>query len=265
MSSSTTTPSEAEIRSLLSQSYAPSQIAPLEAYVTAVAQGQAPYIFDAIRWLLKLYHLFPDAKNATSTTTTADTIMGQAYLLALLQYPNTDLLALSYLIPVKAPQQQQQQQGTGQPDKPAQQQSSSSPVREPFASIRLCADQLDACQFAAFWTTWHDKIVAYPDDPVIAQLAQSSRSLLQRRILETLAGTYRQAPADVVMQALNLTNVQEVASLYKNPTADHTVVERIDADRVVFRPTPDNTKRDRVFQEGVSFTAITHLMSKLAQ
>lgn len=41
-------------------------------------------------------------------------------------------------------------------------------------------------------------------------------------------------------------------------------VEKVDGDTVYFPPTADNTKRDRVFQEGVTFSEISTLIHKTA-
>jgi hypothetical protein len=61
--------------------------------------------------------------------------------------------------------------------------------------------------------------------------------------------SYRTAPLSVVQSALNTQNVDDY-------------VESVNGDLVSFTATADNTKRDRVFQEGVTFSEIATLMTK---
>jgi hypothetical protein len=58
---------------------------------------------------------------------------------------------------------------------------------------------------------------------------------------------------------LNVENIAAVAAL-KSPA----IVSASDSS-VVFVGTPDNTKRQRVYQEGVSFNAVSSLLNKMAQ
>jgi hypothetical protein len=219
--------SESEIRSLLADGFNPSpkSVPQFEAYLSAQTTGQAPYIFDAVRTLIKLYQLFPEtAKEAN---------IAKAFMLTMLAYPSTDLAAISYMVPYP------------------------STTSEPCATIRTCAEQLDACQFKAFWNTLEK--LEKDSDADISKLAKTSVPRLQAAILHTLALSYREAPAAVVTQALKMNAVGDVSAL------KHPAVEKVTADTVVFVATPDNTKRQRVFQEGVSFSAITSLMAKMAQ
>ena len=220
-------PTEAEIQSLLaSRSYSPSNVPQLEAYLAAQTSGDAPYLADAVRTLIKLYQIFPETANEKAT--------GQAFMLALLEYPSTDLLALSYMIPQSVLN------------------------REPCATIQTCASQLDSCKFVEFWKTFAD-LQTYVVDPVIQQLANRSVQRLQSSILNVLALSYKEAPASVVLKALNVDSIDKVK------ISNHKAVESADGSSITFVATPDNTKRERIYQEGVNFTAITSLMNKISQ
>jgi hypothetical protein len=219
-------PTETDIRTLLaSQSYSSSSLPQLEAYLAAQASGAAPYLADAVRTTVKLYQLFPEKANQSNTA--------HACMLAMLEYPHTDLLALSYMIPMDTLE------------------------TEPLQTIVKCSDQLDACQFAEFWKTL--AAIASSSDPVLAQMATRAVPKLQKSILSILALSYKQAPAAVVRAALNAQNVAHVASL------QHEAVESVTPELVTFGASPDNTKRKRVYQEGVNFTAISSLMAKMGQ
>jgi hypothetical protein len=122
---------EAEIRALLVKSYSPAAVPKLEEYLEAACQGEAPYIFDAVRTLIKLYQLFPAAAAANAKKN-----IGYACLLALLRGENEDdLLALQYMIPTATQKE------------------------EPGASAHQCAALFRACLFADFWKTFNANLV----------------------------------------------------------------------------------------------------------
>ena len=220
-------PSENDIRTLLSsQSYSTSMVQPLEEYLAAQAAGDAPYMFDAVRTLVKLYQLFPEHSNEEWTV--------RAYMLAMLEYPgSTDNLALSYMIP--------------------------QPIlsKDVCASIQTCLSHLSACQFADFWKNYES--LESSSDSVICSVAKRSVQRLQASILQVLALTYKEAPTSVVSKALRGISADDIAAL-KSP-----VVKSASADSVVFEASADNTKREKVYQEGVSFSTIGSLLSKISQ
>lgn len=218
-------PSESEIMSLANGRPSPASIPQLEAHLAAQVAGQAPYLFDSIRALVKHYLIFPSTLNEEK--------IGQACMLAMVQHPNTDFLALTYMIPTTVMS------------------------REPCASIRSCVDLLDACQFTEFWEQL-ETLKSFEQE-AIANVAKQSVVQLQSSILEVLSRTYREAPADVVIKALNVDSLNAVTAM------KHSAVESVSSDSVVFRAVPDNSKRERVFQESVSYSTITNLMSKLSQ
>jgi len=225
-------PSESDVRSILTASYSPSSVPKLEEYLMAACRGDAPYIFDAVRTLVKLYQLFPSTSSPKN--------IGYACLLTLLQgYCNdsssTDLLALSYLIPV----------------------SSGVAKEEPCFTIFKCSEHLIACHFAEFWKVYAS--LQNSSDTVVQEMAAKFIPNIQAAILAVLALSYKEAPAAIVLTALNVDKVTAVNSL-KSP-----VVASISQDTVVFVATADNTKRQRVYQEGVGFSAVSSLLNKIAQ
>ena len=196
----------------------------LEAYVDMQAAGNAPYYMDANRSLLKLYQFSPQ----TSSEQKISTIM----LLALLEYPSSDLLALSYLIPEKLSK------------------------TEPLASILHCSESLDSCKFDDFWRAFGG--ISESDERLKNLLsANDGVTRLQRSIVDVLALSYRTAPLQTVLSALRFSRGDEILQL------NHPSVESVSAGSVSFVQTSDNTKRNRVFQEGVSFSAISTMMTRV--
>lgn len=219
-------PSQEDIRTLVSsQSYSVSMVQPLEEYLAAQASGEAPYMFDAVRTLVKLYQLFPEQSKEDVTV--------QAYMLAMLEYPSTDTLALAYMIP--------------------------QPIlsKGDCASIQTCLSQLSACQFSDFWKSYES--LESSTDLVIANVAKRSVQRLQMSILQVLALTYKEAPSSVVSKTLRGIKADEIASL------NSPCVKSSSADGVVFEASADNTKREKVFQESVNFATIGSLLSKISQ
>jgi hypothetical protein len=81
---------------------------------------------------------------------------------------------------------------------------------------------------------------------------------LQGAILDVLALSYKDAPTQVVLSALNASSPALVTAL------EHSSVEYVNDSTVSFQATVDNTKRQRVYQEGVTYAAITSLMNQIA-
>ena len=113
-----------------------------------------------------------------------------------------------------------------------------------------CADLLDSCRFSEFWTEYK----TLGDDVGLKKLASTSEEKIRQGIVNVLALSYRSAPASVVSAALNLTDSAAVAK--------YDGIESASKDKVMFVETADNTKRGRVFQDSVDFSAISSLMSK---
>eukprot|EP00339_Tiarina_fusa_P016141 CAMPEP_0117036812 /NCGR_PEP_ID=MMETSP0472-20121206/26042_1 /TAXON_ID=693140 ORGANISM="Tiarina fusus, Strain LIS" /NCGR_SAMPLE_ID=MMETSP0472 /ASSEMBLY_ACC=CAM_ASM_000603 /LENGTH=221 /DNA_ID=CAMNT_0004746655 /DNA_START=70 /DNA_END=735 /DNA_ORIENTATION=+ len=215
-------PTKESIDSLLSKSpYSASNRAALEAYVDAEATGSCPYHMDANRCLLKLYQISPQSANADK--------VALVLLLALMEFPSTDLLALSYLVPERTQK------------------------CEPCATILQCGDLLKACKFVEFWETF----ASIQGDEKVKSLASGSSEKCQRAILEVLALTYKTAKSSQVLPDLKMASTDEISKL------SHPCVESIAGDVIVFKPSTENTKRNRVFQEGVNFGAIASMMAKV--
>jgi translation initiation factor 3 subunit K len=233
----TATPTEDEIKALVASSspYSPSNKVKLEAYLRAQATGSAAYSFEANRILMKLYQFFP-------TTATAEdkekerTNTALALVLALLQFPSTTgLLALSCVVPERLQTQ------------------------EPCASILQCADLLDSCRFAEFWTAWKS-LEGNPPAVIAAVPLSQYHAKLQVGICSVLALTYRAAPLKLVLAALDMATGTELTS--RSDLA--ATIGNVDASQVYFVATAANTKRHRVYQD-VDFTSISNLMAKISK
>lgn len=112
-----------------------------------------------------------------------------------------------------------------------------------FASS--CAENLDSCRFNEFWADFK----TLESDATLGALVKNSQERLSKAIVGVLALSYRAAPLSFCQSALNEQNVSKY-------------VEKVDGDTVYFEATADNTKRDRVFQEGVTFGEISNLIHK---
>lgn len=85
-------PSLEEIQALIKTSAYSAEIVPqLVEYARAQASGSAAYCADANRTLIKLYTFFPHLEDENT--------IALVLLLALVQFPSTDILTLSCLIP----------------------------------------------------------------------------------------------------------------------------------------------------------------------
>jgi hypothetical protein len=237
---------ELDIRSLLAKSYSASSIPQLEDYVLATCRCEVPYVFDTMRTLVKLYQLFPVTTVSNDNAETASALIGQRKkytgYACVLSMQHGDLLALQYIIPKTA----------GAPN-------SDSPV---VAGAIQCASLLDACLFTEFWTLYSNAFVAAgstdsDDGELLVSLTKSAIPTLQKSILSVLALSYKEAPIQFVMDSLNVTSAEDIQSL------SSPVVELVTETTVVFQPTIDNTKRQRVYQEGVSFSTVSALMQKM--
>lgn len=216
-------PSRETVEALLKKSpYSSSNQATLEAYVDAQSAGSAPYYMDANRSLLKLYQFFPQNIKEDK--------VASILLLALLEFPATDLLALRYLVPDRVQK------------------------AESCSGILACAGLLDSCKFTEFWPAFS----ALGGDDSVKALVGASKEKMQRGIVEVLALTYRTASLSRVLEALNMSSGDELSKL------KHPSIEAVDGEKVVFVASADNTKRNRVFQEGINFGAISSMMAKVS-
>lgn len=165
-------------------------------------------------------------------TTSNPEKVAQGCLLALLKYPeHTDFLALKYIIPTNIMNQ------------------------EPCALIKTCFDQLESCQFSQFWESYEQ----IKSSSLGGYLSDTTAKTIQGAILQVLSLTYKEAPSSVILPALKLSSMDAVKAL------NHGSVESVSNDKVIFVPTGDNTKRQRLYQESLNFESISALMSKIAQ
>jgi hypothetical protein len=122
------------------------------------------------------------------------------------------------------------------------------PLAQPQTIFYRCFELLDACKFRDFWLLFKDLQGANADLKALVH----ADDLLRQGIVDVLALSYRAAPLDVVEVALNVDTV-DVAAYPK--------MESVSTTQVLFVATPDNTKRSRVFQEGLKFSAISSFVA----
>eukprot|EP00536_Pseudo-nitzschia_multiseries_P007083 jgi/Psemu1/304575/fgenesh1_kg.160_\ len=215
------------VESLMNKgSYKTSNQSTLEAYVDAQAMGEGDYYFEANKALLKIYQFLPKSVDPNK--------VALVLLLSMLEYPsaNTDWLALSYLIPERLQK------------------------TEPISLVLRCCKTLDACKFQEFWETF--ATLNSCGDKYIEACVGRSTEVLQKAILEAMALTYRSASVEKV-----LANLKMDASSASKLTGI-ACVESVSADTVTFVASSDNVKRGRVFQEGVSYSAIANMCNMVA-
>jgi hypothetical protein len=196
----------------------------LEECVMESCRGDAPYCgFEAIRSLVKLYLLYPAKSSAKH--------LAYACFLVLQYYETNDqLLALKYMI--------------GNHPNNLQ--------HEPLQTVLQAYDHLTSCRFADFWKAMAS--LQASSDTTIQSMAKNATVRLQGRILAIFALTYKDAPAQLVLTAIQAKNLP-----------DQQTFAKLEANKVVFAATAENTKSKQVFKEGLNFDAVYSLMSKLAQ
>lgn len=216
-------PTKDVVEALLKKSpYSSANQEVLEAYVDAQASGEAPYFMDANRSLLKLYQFSPQ--------TLKEEKVAVIMLLALLEFPSTDLLALRYLVPERVQKS------------------------DACSGVLSCSALLDACKFTEFWP----EFIGLGGNDAIKKIVGASKEKMQRAIVAVLVLTYRTAALSKVLECTNMTSADELTKL------GHLCIESVSGDKVSFVATADNTKRTRVFQEGVNFSAISAMMAKVS-
>lgn len=234
-------PSPSEISNLLeTRTYDPNIVPQLESYLHSQIQSgnkqPNPYNFQANRTLVKLYQFFPNMAKVENLILVE--------LLALVygndaQEASVDFGALGCLI------------------------SEAVKKEEPFPALIRCAELLDSCQFAAFWAAYNTTIVESSGYyPRVSELARSNhaKTSLRRSILNNLSLAYQSSATTGVLAQLNLDTTDQL----KTFVTQHTdgIVEEVRADKVVFVSKTQNTKREKVYQEGggVDYATIRNLM-----
>lgn len=235
MSTSTKTPTHAEITDLLTHSaYNPAIVPQLEAYLLAQATSTDtnPYCYTANRTLMKLYQFFPHLADEEK--------MSLALLLALTNQSGMEFASLTCLISEKMQ------------------------ARKPMESICRCAKLLEDCQFSEFWKAYHEipeNCVA--KDCALAKFSKSAPAinLLRHRILQLLSLVYRSAPMQFVLKALDVDLAQLTDFLRTCEPAKELIEGATDAS-LQFVANPDNTKKAQVFTEGVDYNVISNIIGK---
>mmetsp|Transcript_9962 Transcript_9962/g.24230 ORF Transcript_9962/g.24230 Transcript_9962/m.24230 type:complete len:231 (+) Transcript_9962:130-822(+) len=227
MSADEEKPPKEYVESLMKKgSYKTSNQPTLEAYVDAQATGEGDYYFEANKALLKIYQFLPKEVDPNK--------VALVLLLAMLEYPSTstDWLALSYLIPERLQK------------------------AEPICTVLRCNNLLDACDFVEFWKTF--ETLNAGGDKYIEALVGRATPVLQKGILETMALTYKSAALEKVIANLNMD------SSSADKIKSFPCIDSVSDNAVTFVAEADNTKRSRVFQEGVSYGAIANMMAMVA-
>jgi translation initiation factor 3 subunit K len=216
------------VESLVSKgAYKTSNKTTYEEYVNAQIAGEGEYYFEANKALLKIYQFLPQSMDMSK--------VASVLLLSILQYSTrtTDFLALSYMVPDRIQK------------------------TEPIASIIQCHTLLEGCQFVEFWEKFTK--LSQQDDGLKSFVGSTkTKETLQRSTLQALALTYKSISVDKVLKFVNMKDGSELTQL------NDPCIESVTDKTVTFISTPDNTKRNRVFQEGVSYGALANLMSKVA-
>jgi len=238
-------PSPSEIINLLeTQTYNPNIVPQLESYLHSQIQPAAgggdkqpnPYNFQANRTLVKLYQFFPNKAKVENLILVE--------LLALVygndaQEASVDFGALGCLI------------------------SEAVKKEEPFPALIRCAELLDSCQFADFWKAYNTTIIESTNYyPRVSQLAKSkhAQTSLRRSILNTLSLALQSTSLTSVLAQLNLDTTDQLKKFVNQHTGG--ILEEIQGDKVVFASKTQNTKREKIYQDGggVDYATIRNLM-----
>lgn len=140
----------------------------LEALVDLQAGGEAAYDFDANRHLLKAYS-FGAAQAAPDT-------VARVLALALMRLPRTDMLACTYLVPVRM--------------------HGEAPVR----AVLSLAEMLESAQYARFWRECEDDDAARGVISGVSGFLDAVRDF----VAVTIEKTYTAVPRDAAAALLSL-------------------------------------------------------------
>lgn len=223
--------SASEIANLVQQEmYNPDIIPQLEGYLASQVQqdnSSAPtnsYDFDANRTLVKLYQFFPQDANAENVIL--------AELLALVygdvnKEGSNDFGALGCLI------------------------SESFKKDEPYPTLIRCADLLDTCQYENFWSVYQSIGSNASGQNLTVALSTSThaKNALRKSILGTLSLAFKSTKLSYVMKQLDIhEGDSDSVALLKNESIVEGITESNDT--IVFFDNSENTKRNKVNQEG---------------
>jgi len=133
-----------------------------------------------------------------------------------------------------------------------------------------CSELLENCQFPEFWSTYSQLLTtgSSPSSALLHDAAKGSQDKIRLAILSVLALSYREIPVAVALPSLNFTSYKDMEAFrMRNPAEVAMLVEDAsssDSDRsasIRFLPTLDNTKRSRVYKEGIHLESVATLIA----
>lgn len=216
-----------DIKKLLkTERFSAGLIPQLEAYLISQVDNSAAYDFEANRTLIKLYQFFPTNSNSDCITV--------AGLLAMIYGELSEFGAINCLIP------------------------ESQKSVEPFPLLIRAVESRDACTFATFWSVF-DSIVGGDSVNKLVK-SEKARTALRKSILNTISLSYKNIGVAQALAHLDIKSEAELKSFVKDNAA--AMVENISSDTVTFNSNAENTKRDKVNQDGgVDYSTIRGLMA----
>ena len=231
---------ESYVRAQVNALYGPTSTTTSSSTSTTAAEPSCshPYDFAANRALTKLYQFFPHLADESCTAL--------VLLLALLEYPSTDFMALTYLVPERVQE------------------------REPCATLKRCSDLLEQSQFGAFWVTFRELVIndSASEELKMAAASPAAVAKIRANALGLLGLTYKVAPIDAVLSALDLKDAAALRDYVNGDATAKNIVENVDVGgggKVVFTSREENTKKGRVFKEAVGLDAISAALAKGAK
>ena len=236
----TVTQLESYVRAQVHALYGPTSTSTSSSSTSTAAEPSCshPYDFAANRALTKLYQFFPHLADESCTAL--------VLLLALLEYPSTDFMALTYLVPERVQE------------------------REPCATLKRCSDLLEQSQFGAFWVTFRELVIndSASEELKMAAASPAAVAKIRANALGLLGLTYKVAPIDAVLSALDLKDAAALRDYVNGDATAKNIVENVDVGgggKVVFTSREENTKKGRVFKEAVGLDAISAALAKGAK
>jgi len=141
---------------------------------------------------------------------------------------------------------------------------------------KRCAELLDNCQLAEFWTTYHTLPSVISETASAESLTVSNNLLieaasspitlhqLRTSILALLSYTYRVAPLSVLLTSLDLASADAVGEFLKTLEKEEkgeVCFERMENDgSVVFKPTEQNTARTEIYEKSIGFGDVASVL-----
>jgi hypothetical protein len=123
---------------------------------------------------------------------------------------------------------------------------------------------LENCQFAEFWSTYSQLFASSSSNVVLTEAAKSAQDKIRLSILSVLASSYREVPTSIALPSLNLADFNDFDAFQGRNELDVTkVIEVVNKSSEIIRflPTVENTKRGRVYKEGIHLESIAPLIA----